>query len=88
MRRRGAAGELEIQRLPVGSEQPATPPGLTAPPLIIVLREEVPLVQLRTQAYERVTVTIETSHAQQEVVEQIAHEQAEITAYPDASARQ
>lgn len=75
--------ELEIQRLPVGSEQQsATTPGPTAPPLVVVLREEVPVVQLRTQAYERVTVTTETVSAQQEVVEQIDREQVEITQHP------
>ena len=49
------------------------------PPLTIVLSQEVPVVQIETRPFEQVTVTVETSHEQQQVSVTIGTEQAELS---------
>lgn len=70
---------LEIERtaLPAGRDGGAGEGG-SGEPLIIVLSEEVPVVHLRPQPYERVTVAITTVQGEQRLTETVAREQAEI----------
>jgi len=57
------------------------------PPLVIVLSEQVPVVQLHTRPSERVTVTVETVTEQQELREQVSHETAEVTVDDQTTSR-
>ena len=69
--------ELEAYRVPLdGHEQP--PVGGPPEPLVILLSEEVPVVQLQTRPYERVTVHVDTVTEQVEVTEHLAREQADV----------
>lgn len=55
--------EVEVCRVPLdGHEQ--SPVGGPPEPLVILLSEEVPVVQLQTRPYERVTVHIDTTTEQ------------------------
>lgn len=78
--------ELEVLRVPVDADLPvdqATPSVADhAPtaPLVIVLSEQVPVVQLTTRAYERVSVTIEQARGQQELHDHVSREQADVLA--------
>lgn len=77
--------ELEVLRLPLDPEPTAVGrdrQDAAAEPLVIVLSEEVPVVQVRTRPYEQITVTVELIAGQQEVHEQISREQAELTESP------
>jgi len=61
--------ELVVHRAALPDAAPEQPPG-QAPsqaPLVIVLREEVPVVQLAVQPYERVTAVVEQVSGQQTV---------------------
>ena len=69
---------LEVQRDTL-SEQDATGPGRAQEPLVVVLSEEVPVVQMQTRPYERVRVEIETTTEQQQVVGTVGRERAEFT---------
>ena len=69
--------ELEVHRVPLDGDERAPvggPPG----PLVILLSEEVPVVQLQTRPYERVTVHVDTVTEQVEVTEHVAREQADV----------
>jgi uncharacterized protein (TIGR02271 family) len=69
--------EVEVSRVPLdGHEQP--PAGGPPEPLVILLSEEVPVVQLQTRPYERVTVHVDTDTEQVEVTEHLAREQADV----------
>ncbi len=69
--------ELEVYRVPLdGHEQ--SPVGGPPEPLVILLSEEVPVVQLQTRPYERVTVHVDTVTEQVEVTEHLAREQADV----------
>ncbi|CAA9237078.1 MAG: hypothetical protein AVDCRST_MAG57-1332 [uncultured Blastococcus sp.] len=69
--------EVEVHRVPLdGHEQ--SPVGGPPEPLVILLSEEVPVVQLQTRPYERVTVRVDTATEQVEVTEHLAREQAEV----------
>ena len=76
--------ELEVRRVPVDPdrEQDTGTRGAAGPPLVIVLSEQVPVVQLQTRAYETITVTVDVVTGQQEVHEQAAREHAEVTQEP------
>lgn len=75
---------------PTGSpadDRPGTRSGLgddrrPAPPLVVVLREEVPVVQLLTQPYEKVTVRVLTIDGEQELTAVVSSERAEINELP------
>ena len=73
--------ELEVVRLPVDADrsQDTSTRGGDVAPLVIVLSEQVPVVQLHTRAYEKVTVTVEVVAGQQVLHEQISREHAELT---------
>ena len=69
--------ELEVLRVPLdGHEQ--SPVGGPPEPLVILLSEEVPVVQLQTRPYECVTVHVDTVIEQVEVTEHLAREQADV----------
>ena len=74
--------ELEVHRVPLDGHEQA-PVGGPPEPLVIVLSEEVPVVQVQTRPYERVTVHIDTVTEHVEVTGQLAREQAEVSS-PDA----
>ncbi len=60
--------ELVVHRSALPDAVPEQPPAQAAPagqPLVIVLREEVPVVQLAVQPYERVTAVVEQVSGQQ-----------------------
>ncbi len=72
--------ELVVHRaaLPdAASEQPPTQAPSQAP-LVIVLREEVPVVQLAVQPYERVTAVVEQVSGQQTVNAELRKEHVQI----------
>jgi len=48
-------------------------------PLVIVLSEEVPVVQMQTRPYERVRVVVDTTTEQLQVSETVGKEQVELT---------
>ena len=68
--------ELEVSRIPLdGHEQSSV--GGPPEPLVILLSEEVPVVQLQARPYERVTVHVDTITEHVEVTEDLAREQAD-----------
>jgi len=80
--------ELQVIHLPL-TGQPAGPAPQTPVPLVIVLSEEGPVVQLHTRPYEQVTVSVRTVTTEQELTGEADREQAEVTtreAGEDASA--
>ena len=52
-------------------------------PLVIVLSEEVPTVQLHTRPYERITVDVHTVTEQQVMTATVSRELAEVSEQPD-----
>ena len=69
--------ELEVHRVPLeGHEE--SPVGGPPEPLVILLSEEVPVVQVQTRPYERVTVHVDTVTEQVEVTERLDREQADV----------
>ena len=69
--------ELEVHRVPLdGSEQ--APVGPAPEPLVVVLSEEVPVVQLETRPYERVTVRVDAEVGEQVVSGTVSQEHAEV----------
>ena len=70
---------LEVEHLPVREQGAATAAGQTPAPLVIVLSEEVPVVQLQTRPYERVTVAVDTDTVQQQLTETVGRERVELT---------
>lgn len=75
--------ELEITsgRVAAGTREA----GPAAEPLVVVLSEEVPVVDVRARPYERVTVTTETVSSERQVTLELGHEEVEIS--PGAAAR-
>ncbi len=72
--------ELVVHRAALPDAAPEQPPG-QAPsqaPLVIVLREEVPVVQLAVQPYERVTAVVEQVSGQQTVNAELRKEHVQI----------
>ncbi len=74
--------ELEVLRLPLDGHEQAQV-GEPPEPLVILLSEEVPLMQLRTRPYERVTVRVDTVSEPQVVTETVSREQVDVTLNPD-----
>lgn len=69
--------ELHIERVPA---DPAVPSGRSEPaigPLVIVLAQEVPVIQLHTQPYETVRVHLDTVTEQQQVTQTLSSERAD-----------
>lgn len=76
--------ELVVEHsAPTGRDaaSPGTAPGL---PLLIVLTEEVPTVQLSTRPYERITAEVHTVIEQQDVSALLSRELAEVSEQPPA----
>jgi hypothetical protein len=75
--------ELLIDRAPIGDE-PATAGAASSAsagspaPLVVVLREEVPVVGLQVRPYERVTIGVERVRSDALVEGELAREQAEL----------
>lgn len=69
--------EVEVYRVPLDGHEQA-PVGGPPEPLVILLSEEVPVVQLQTRPYERVTVHVDTVTEQVEVTADLAREQADV----------
>lgn len=81
--------ELEVLRQPVDPDQASVEqglPGVPGAPLVIVLSEQVPVLQLQTRAYEQITVSVDVVAGSQELHEQVTREQAEVTQHPVGSA--
>jgi uncharacterized protein (TIGR02271 family) len=70
---------LEVEHLPVEQDGDIAGAGQTRTPLVIVLSEEVPVVELRTRPYEQVTVDVETVTDQQPVSATVGRELADIS---------
>lgn len=71
---------LEVEHLPVTDQGAAAPvPVGDREPLVIVLSEEVPVVELRTRPYERVTVGVERVTEQRDVSAPVDTEHADVT---------
>lgn len=70
--------ELEVHRAPVEGTS-AVRAGDAPRTTTIVLSEEVPVVQVQTRPYERVTVSVETVAGEQRVSGEVSREQVEIT---------
>ncbi len=72
--------ELVVHRAALPEAAPGQPPGQapSQPPLVIVLREEVPVVQLAVQPYERVTAVVEQVTGQQTVTAELRKEHVQI----------
>ncbi len=69
--------ELEVERRPLPG-QPDTATAASSEPIVIVLSEEVPVVQLRTRPYEQVTVSVSTVAGKQDIAVTLDREEAEI----------
>ena len=75
--------ELQIERAPLDPATPGQATGTAASrPLVVVLSQEVPVVQVATQPYERVTVHVDTVTDQQQVTETVNREHAEVLTDP------
>lgn len=79
--------ELVVERLPVPDSAAGGGPGRAAPapdgpPLVVVLSEQVPVVQLQTRPYERVTARVVTVTDTREVTTTVRSEQAEVLTTP------
>ena len=72
--------ELEVHRVPLDGHEQA-PVGGPPEPLVILLSEEVPVVQLQTRPYERVTVRVDTLTEEQLVTESVARERADVATH-------
>lgn len=72
--------ELVVHRAALPDAAPDQPPGQapSQPPLVIVLHEEVPVVQLAVQPYERVTAVVEQVTGQQTVNAELRKEHVQI----------
>ena len=73
--------ELEVHRLPLDGREEGSAGGAPEP-LVILLSEEVPVVQLHTRPYERVTVRVDTVTTQQAVTATVAREHADVETLP------
>jgi uncharacterized protein (TIGR02271 family) len=75
--------ELLIDRTPLHDEPATAEAGSSAAagssaPLVVVLREEVPVVGLQVRPYERVTIGVERVRTHELVEGELAREQAEL----------
>jgi len=77
--------ELVITQEPLASDGPLTA-GRPAQDLVLVLREEVPVVSVTTQAYERVVVSVETVHTEETLRTELRTEHASVTVTEHAEA--
>ena len=68
---------VEVHRVPLDGHERA-PVGGPPEPLVILLSEEVPVVQLETRPYERVTVHVDTVTEQVEITGDLAREQVDV----------
>lgn len=94
---------LEVERIPLpdtdsdstrglGTGLGGTPPAGgdgpgAAPWLVVVLREEVPVVQVLTRPYEQVTVSVHTVSGTQELTATVQAEHAEVSELPGQARR-
>ena len=76
--------ELEVSHVPLDGLDSTVPAGATPRPLIIVLSEEVPVVDLQTRPYERITVWVDTVTGEQDVTETVSRELADVVSDPPA----
>lgn len=72
---------LEVEQLPLAPSEVGTP-GPDRPPLVIVLSEEVPVVQLEVRPYEQVTATVHAVTQEQDVSTTVGREHAEVSTTP------
>lgn len=70
---------LEVEYLPAPDEARAAAATPVPGPIVMVLSEEVPVVQLVTRPYEQVTVEVHGVEEQQQVTERVATERVDIT---------
>lgn len=70
--------ELDIVRVPATGQEPtrSAPP---RHPLVIVLSEEVPVIELATRPYEQVVVHVDAVTTQQQVSADVSREQVDIS---------
>jgi len=78
--------ELVITREPLASSGPL-PRQAPAEELVMVLHEEVPVVSVSTQAYERVTVSVETVRGEEVVRTELRTEHASVTVTDESAAQ-
>ncbi len=75
--------ELLIDHAPIGDAAAeaavSSAPSDSPAPLVVVLREEVPVVGLQVRPYERVTSGVERVRSDVLVESELAREQAELT---------
>ncbi len=69
--------ELVIDREPL-TEAPVEAVRAPREPLVVVLHEEVPVVDLRTRPYQEVTVTVELVTTQQPVSTELQREHVQV----------
>ena len=69
---------LEVHRLPATGQEPARS-GPPRQPLVIVLSEEVPVIELATRPYEQVVVHVDTVTTQQQVSADMQREQIDLS---------
>lgn len=74
--------ELEVDRGPLAGTDAGHLPAEGSRTTTIVLREEVPVVQLQTRPYEQVTVTVDQVQGQREVTAELGREQVELDVDP------
>ncbi len=72
--------ELVVHRSALPDDPPEQPPAqaTSGQPLVIVLREQVPVVQLAVRPYERVTAVVEQVNAQQSLSVELRKEHVQI----------
>jgi len=69
--------ELVIERTPT-PDSPVDPVPAPPAPLVVVLHEEVPVVQMSSRPYEQVTITVEQVTSEQTITAELDHEQVEV----------
>ena len=72
--------ELQTTRVPADGAPAAGPAG--GPPLVVVLAQEVPVVTLHPEPYERVTVHVDTVAGEQRVEQTLSSERVELRTDP------
>ncbi len=73
--------ELHVERHPVDASVSVASGG-THLPIVIVLSEEVPVVQVRTRPYERVTVRVDDLTQGHRVEQTVSRERADVRTEP------
>lgn len=69
---------LEVEHVPLDGVDAAAP-GARREPLVLVLSEEVPVLELRVRPYERVTLDVHSITEEQQVDATVGTEHAEVT---------